>query len=153
MQSQIQDCPKEGARFRVKCHVDAIQWGGVVAGFFRDLKADAIQWGGGSSRNFPWYPKDYAAIRGGVVGTESATEMVAILSKWLSSIFGDHTSMCNCTILITSSTLITSSIHKKTNGTYSMTLMVNTGHFSKWPPNLLRGQSLMPPYPKLFRMY
>ena len=27
-QSQIQDFPKEGARFRVKCHVDAIQWGG-----------------------------------------------------------------------------------------------------------------------------
>ena len=27
--SQIQDFPKEGARFRVKkCHVDAIQWGG-----------------------------------------------------------------------------------------------------------------------------
>ena len=37
MQSQIQDFPKEGARFRVKCHVDAIQWGGVVAEFFRDL--------------------------------------------------------------------------------------------------------------------
>ena len=35
-QSQIQDFPKEGARFRVKCHVDAIQWGG-----------------GGSSRFFP----------------------------------------------------------------------------------------------------
>ena len=34
-QSQIQDFAKEGARFRVKCHVDAIQWGG-----------------GGSSRNF-----------------------------------------------------------------------------------------------------
>ena len=28
IQSQIQDFPKEGARFRVKCHVDAIQWGG-----------------------------------------------------------------------------------------------------------------------------
>ena len=28
VQSQIQDFPKEGARFRVKCHVDAIQWGG-----------------------------------------------------------------------------------------------------------------------------
>ena len=37
-QSQIQDFPKEGARFRVKCHVDAIQWGGVVAEFFRDLQ-------------------------------------------------------------------------------------------------------------------
>ena len=81
-------------------------------------------------------------------------KMVAILSKWLSSIFGKHTSMCNCTILITSSTLITSSIHKKTNyGTYSMTLMVNSGHFEKWPPNLLRGESWMPRYPKLFRMY
>ena len=35
LQSQIQDFPKEGARFRVKCHVDAIQWGGgVVAEFF-----------------------------------------------------------------------------------------------------------------------
>ena len=67
-QSQIQDFPKEGARFRVKCHVDAIQWGGVVAEFFRDLKnpmrfsggegfsvisknlCDSV--GGGSSRNF-----------------------------------------------------------------------------------------------------
>ena len=69
-------------------------------------------------------------------------KMVAILSKWLSSIFGKQTSMCNCTILITSSTLITSSIHKKKNyGTYSMTLMVNSGHFEKWPPNLLRGES------------
>ena len=28
IQSQIQDFPKEGAHFRVKCHVDAIQWGG-----------------------------------------------------------------------------------------------------------------------------
>ena len=38
-QSQIQDFPKEGARFRVKCHVDAIQWGeGVVAEFFRHLQ-------------------------------------------------------------------------------------------------------------------
>ena len=69
-------------------------------------------------------------------------KMVAILSKWLSSIFGQQTSMCNCTILITSSTLITSSIHKKTNyGTYSLTLMVNSGHFEKWPPNLLLGES------------
>ena len=34
VQSQIQDFPKEGARFRVKSHVDAIQWGGVVAEFF-----------------------------------------------------------------------------------------------------------------------
>ena len=76
VQSQIQDFPKEGARFRVKCHVDAIQWGGggssrnfswsqkayaiqwegggVVAEIFRDLKKPyAVQWrGGGSSRNF-----------------------------------------------------------------------------------------------------
>ena len=37
-QSQIQDFPKEGARFRVKCHVDAIQWGGVVAEIFRGLQ-------------------------------------------------------------------------------------------------------------------
>ena len=81
-------------------------------------------------------------------------KMVAILSKWLSSIFGKHTSMCNCTIRITSSTLITSSIHKKTNyGTYSMTLIVNSGHFEKWRPNLLQGESWMPPYPTLFRMY
>ena len=61
---------------------------------------------------------------------------------YAAAIFGKHTSMCNCTILITSSTLITSSIHKKTNyGTYSMALMVNSGHFEKWPPNLLRGES------------
>ena len=40
IQSQIQDFPKEGARFRVKCHVGAIQWGGggVVAEFFRGLQ-------------------------------------------------------------------------------------------------------------------
>ena len=31
-QSQIQDFPKEGAPFRVKCHVDAIQWGGGSRG-------------------------------------------------------------------------------------------------------------------------
>ena len=47
-QSQIQDFPKEGARFRVKCHVDAIQWGG-----------------GGSSRIFPCSPKAYAIQWGG----------------------------------------------------------------------------------------
>ena len=56
-QSQIQDFPKEGARFRVKCHVDAIQWGGggVVAEIFRDLKNNcAIRWGGGVvAQNFP----------------------------------------------------------------------------------------------------
>ena len=47
-QSQIQDFPKEGARFRVKCHVDAIQWGGgVVAEFFRDLKNPMRFSGGG----------------------------------------------------------------------------------------------------------
>ena len=46
-QSQIQDFPKEGARFRVKCHVDAIQWGGgVVAEMFRDLK-NAMRFTGG----------------------------------------------------------------------------------------------------------
>ena len=50
MQSQIQDFPKEGARFRVKCHVDAIQWGG-----------------GGSSRIFPLSPKPYEIQWGGVV--------------------------------------------------------------------------------------
>ena len=39
LQSQIQDFPKEGAHFRVKSHVDAVQWGGgVVAEFFRDLQ-------------------------------------------------------------------------------------------------------------------
>ena len=48
-QSQIQDFPKEGARFRVRCHVDAIQWGG------------------GSSRNFPWSPQPYAIQWGGGV--------------------------------------------------------------------------------------
>ena len=48
LQSQIQDFPKEGARFRVKCHVDAIQWGGgVVAEFFRDLKKPMRFSGGG----------------------------------------------------------------------------------------------------------
>ena len=61
MQSQIQDFPKEGARFRVKCHVDAIQWGGgssrkslcdsvgggVVAEMFRDLKKPMRFSGGG----------------------------------------------------------------------------------------------------------
>ena len=53
MQSQIQDFPKEGARFRVKCHVDAIQWGGGSSRIFPwSPQAVAIQWGGGSSRNF-----------------------------------------------------------------------------------------------------
>ena len=48
MQSQIQDFPKEGARFRAKCHVDAIQWGGgVVAEFFRDLQNPMRFSGGG----------------------------------------------------------------------------------------------------------
>ena len=48
LQSQIQDFPKEGARFRVKCHVDAIQWGGgVVAEFFRDLQNPMRFSGGG----------------------------------------------------------------------------------------------------------
>ena len=46
-QSQIQDFPKEGARFRVKCHVDAIQWGGVVAELFRDLQNPLRFSGGG----------------------------------------------------------------------------------------------------------
>ena len=51
LQSQIQDFPKEGARFRVKCHVDAIQWGGgVVAESFRDLeKPMRFSGGGGGS--------------------------------------------------------------------------------------------------------
>ena len=53
MQSQIQDFPKEGAHFRVKCHVDAIQWG----------------WGG-SSRIFPCSPKAYAIQWGGGVVAE-----------------------------------------------------------------------------------
>ena len=44
-QSQIQDFPKEGARFRVKCHVDA--GGGVVAEFLRDLKKPMRFSGGG----------------------------------------------------------------------------------------------------------
>ena len=53
IQSQIQDFRKEGARFRVKCHVDAIQWGGgVVAEMFRDLKNPTRFSGGGGSRNF-----------------------------------------------------------------------------------------------------
>ena len=48
IQSQIQDFPKEGARFRVmKCHVDAIQWGGVVAECFRDLQNPMRFSGGG----------------------------------------------------------------------------------------------------------
>ena len=46
-QSQIHDFPKEGARFRVKCHVDAIQWGGVVADIFRGLKKAYSVGGGG----------------------------------------------------------------------------------------------------------
>ena len=47
MQSQIQDFPKEGAPFRVKCHVDAIQWGGgVVAEIFRALQKP-MRFGGG----------------------------------------------------------------------------------------------------------
>ena len=51
--------------------------------------------------------------------------------------------MCNCTLLITSSTLITSSIHKKTNyGTYSMTLMVNSGHFQKMAAKCATGRIL-----------
>ena len=50
IQSQIQDFPKEGARFRVKCHVDAIQWGGVVAEFFRDLQNPmAMRFSGGGT--------------------------------------------------------------------------------------------------------
>ena len=51
-QSQIQDFPKEWARFRVKCHVDAIQWGGGVVAKKNPWspKPYAIQWGGGSSR-------------------------------------------------------------------------------------------------------
>ena len=51
-QSQIQDFPKEGARFRVKCHVDAIQWGGgVVAELFvnSDSLCDSVGGGGGSN--------------------------------------------------------------------------------------------------------
>ena len=53
VQSQIQDFPKEGARFRVKSHVDAIQWGGgVVAEFFRDLQNPMRFSGGGVAEVF-----------------------------------------------------------------------------------------------------
>ena len=58
LQSQIQDFPKEGARFRVKCHVDAIQWGG-----------------GGSSRNFPWSQKAYVVQWGGGVVAELCRDL------------------------------------------------------------------------------
>ena len=37
----------------MKCQVDAIQWGGVVAEFFRGLKSRRDSVGGGSTRNFP----------------------------------------------------------------------------------------------------
>ena len=69
VQSQIQDFPKEGAPFRVKCHVDGDSvWGGVVAEFFRGLKKPMrFSGGGGSSRNFPWSPKAYAIWWGGGV--------------------------------------------------------------------------------------
>ena len=79
-QSQIQDFPKEGARFRVKCHVDAIQWGGVVAECFRDLQKPMrfSGGGGGCSRNFPWSPKTYA-IRWG--GGSSAEFFFSVTSK------------------------------------------------------------------------
>ena len=70
-QSQIQDFPKEGARFRMKwkCHVDAIQWGGSSRIFPWPRKAYAIQWGGagGSSRNVSWSQKWYAIQWGGGV--------------------------------------------------------------------------------------
>ena len=47
-QSQIHHFPKEGARFRVKCHVDAIQWGGgVVAEIFLHLNKPMRFSGGG----------------------------------------------------------------------------------------------------------
>ena len=63
--------------------------------------------------------------------------------KMVAILFGKHTSMCNCTLLITSSTLITSSIHKKANyGTYSMTLMVNSGHFQKMAAKCATGRIL-----------
>ena len=44
-----------GFSFRVKCQVDAIQWGGgVVAEFSRRLrKPTRFSGGGGSARNFP----------------------------------------------------------------------------------------------------
>ena len=47
-----------------------------------------------------------------------------------------------------SSTILT--IH---NEVYVMTIMVNGGHFEKWPPHLPQGKSGMPPYPKMFRIY
>ena len=49
VQSQIQDFPKEGARFRVKCHVDAIQWGGGSSRIFplsRKSLCDSVGGGG-----------------------------------------------------------------------------------------------------------
>ena len=73
LQSQIQDFPKEGARFRVKCHVDAIQWGGgVVAEFLRGLQNPMrFSGGGGSSRIFTWSPKPYEIQWGGGGGSSA----------------------------------------------------------------------------------
>ena len=50
----------------MKCHVDAIQWGGrVVAEIFRDLgKPMRFSGGGGCSRNFS-LPQEAYAIRWG----------------------------------------------------------------------------------------
>ena len=62
VQSQSQDFPKEGAPFRVKCHVDVIQWegGGVAAEIFRDLQkpmrfSGAIRWEGGEWSPFRFF--------------------------------------------------------------------------------------------------
>ena len=52
----------------MKCQVDAIQWGGVVAEFFPwSPKVDVIQWGGGSgsSRIFPVVSKSLRDSVGG----------------------------------------------------------------------------------------
>ena len=50
----------------MKCQVDAIQWGGVVAEFFCGPEADAIQWGGGSSFSVPSKSRR-DSVGGGVV--------------------------------------------------------------------------------------
>ena len=69
VQSQIHDFPKEGARFRVKCHVDAIQWGGgVVAEFFCDLQNPMRFSGGGVvAEMFVIYKSLSGSVGGGAV--------------------------------------------------------------------------------------
>ena len=41
-----------GGPFRVKCQVDAIQWGGSSRNCPCSPKADATQWGGGECQEF-----------------------------------------------------------------------------------------------------